>query len=353
MQNLTMKNILLLLAAGLAVWLTFLLSDILLPFIAGFAVAYLLDPFVDRLERTGLPRLASTSVVMGCFALLLALAAFYGLPVLAEGLYELAEAFQEQFAKFRLWVAGLENGHLQDNEDFKAALKEISSTAVERLAGIAQIMLLQGLSFLNVLALLFITPIVSFYLLNDWDRMVARIDSLLPQKNADTLRALAREANEVLDGFVHGQAAICLFLAVFYATGLYLVGLNGGIAVGVLAGLVSFIPYVGSIFGVAVAGLLGLMQFWPMGNEGITGMLLIALVFGAGQFVEGNFLTPKLIGGKVRLHPVWIIFALLAFGSLLGFVGLLLAVPLAAVIGVLVRHAVGEYQNSNKNAGQG
>ena len=139
--------------------------------------------------------------------------------------------------------------------------------------------------------------------------MIEQINDILPPKHATAIREVAGEVEEVLDGFIHGQATICVFLAIFYAVGLYWVGLNGGIAVGVLAGLVSFIPYVGALFGGVLAGLLGLMQFWP----DITSLLLIAMVFAVGQFIEGNFLTPRLIGGRVRLHPVWIMFALLAF----------------------------------------
>lgn len=344
MQSITMKQVLLLIAAALGVWLFISLSDIMLPFIAGFAVAYLLDPIVDRLEKLGLPRLASTSLVMGVFILLIIILLTIGLPVIAEGFQEALAALQEQYVKFKIWLVGIEDTYLQDNEDFHKAFKEFSSTAVDNIAAVGQGVLMRGLSFLNILTLIFITPIVCFYLLNDWDKMMAQINAILPAKNADAIREVARDVEEVLDGFIHGQATICVFLAVFYAVGLYFVGLKGGIAVGMLAGLVSFIPYVGALFGGVLAGLLGVMQFWP----DLSSLLFIALVFAAGQFIEGNFLTPRLIGSRVRLHPVWIIFALLAFGSLLGFMGLLLAVPAAAVIGVLVRFLVKNYQTENQ-----
>ena len=344
MQSITMKQLLLLIAAALGVWLFVSLADIMLPFIAGFVVAYLLDPLVDKLENIGLPRLLSSSLVMGTFMLLIIILFTLGLPVIAEGIQEAIAALQEQYAKFKLWFAGVEDTYLKDNEDIHNTIKEFSSTAVDNIAAVGQGVLLRGLSFLNILTLIFITPIVSFYLLNDWDRMIEQINDILPPKHATAIREVAGEVEEVLDGFIHGQATICVFLAIFYAAGLYWVGLNGGIAVGVLAGLVSFIPYVGALFGGVLAGLLGLMQFWP----DITSLLLIAMVFAVGQFIEGNFLTPRLIGGRVRLHPVWIMFALLAFGSLLGFIGLLLAVPAAAVIGVLVRYTIRSYQSENQ-----
>lgn len=344
MQSITMKQLLLLIAAALGVWLFVSLADIMLPFIAGFVVAYLLDPIVDKLENIGLPRLLSSSLVMGAFMLLIIILFTLGLPVIAEGIQEAIAALQEQYAKFKLWFAGVEDTYLKDNEDIQNTIKEFSSTAVDNIAAMGQGVLLRGLSFLNILSLIFITPIVSFYLLNDWDRMIEQINNILPPNHATAIREVAGEVEEVLDGFIHGQATICVFLAIFYASGLYWVGLNGGIAVGVLAGLVSFIPYVGALFGGVLAGLLGLMQFWP----DITSLSLIAIVFAVGQFLEGNFLTPRLIGGRVRLHPVWIMFALLAFGSLLGFIGLLLAVPAAAVIGVLVRFTIRNYQSENQ-----
>ncbi|MGB2271346.1 MAG: AI-2E family transporter, partial [Candidatus Micropelagos thuwalensis] len=233
-----MKQLLLLIAAALGVWLFVSLADIMLPFIAGFVVAYLLDPLVDKLENIGLPRLLSSSLVMGTFMLLIVILFTLGLPVIAEGIQEAIAALQEQYAKFKLWFAGVEDTYLKDNEDIHNTIKEFSSTAVDNIAAVGQGVLLRGLSFLNILTLIFITPIVSFYLLNDWDRMIEQINDILPPKHATAIREVAGEVEEVLDGFIHGQATICVFLAIFYAAGLYWVGLNGGIAVGVLAGLV-------------------------------------------------------------------------------------------------------------------
>jgi predicted PurR-regulated permease PerM len=193
-----------------------------------------------------------------------------------------------------------------------------------------------------------ITPIVAIYMLNDWDHMVARINALLPDEQASTLRLLATQIDETLGAFARGQMMVCLALGVLYAIGLSFVGLNSAIFVGLLAGLVSFVPYVGAAFGLVLAGALGFGQFgfeWGA-------LLQIAAVFFAGQFIEGNILTPRLVGNRVKLHPVWIIFALLAMGSLFGFLGLLLAVPIAAVIGVLMRRLIGVYERTYQPASQ-
>lgn len=198
-----------------------------------------------------------------------------------------------------------------------------------------------GLAVFNALSLVVIMPVVAFYLLRDWDRIVAHVDSLLPRDAADTVREQVREIDDRLSGFVRGQASVCLVLGTWYAVGLTIVGLDFGVLVGVGAGLISFVPYLGTALGL-IAGLgLAIAQFdsWlPIG--------LVAAVFATGQILEGYVLTPRLVGERVGLHPVWVLFALMAGGALLGFTGVLLAVPAAAVIGVLVRFAIGRYLQS-------
>ena len=198
-----------------------------------------------------------------------------------------------------------------------------------------------GLAIVNVLALVFITPIVTFFLLRDWDEMVARIDKWLPRQWAPVIREQATLIDETLAGFVRGQSLVCLLLGTFYAIGLTIVGLEFGIVIGMLAGILSFIPYVGTIVGFVLSVGLAFAQYpdWLP-------IFIVVGIFLAGQAIEGNFLTPKLVGERVGLHPVWVIFALLAGGSLFGFVGVLLAVPVAAVIGVLARFALGRYLQS-------
>jgi predicted PurR-regulated permease PerM len=199
-----------------------------------------------------------------------------------------------------------------------------------------------GMALVNLLSLLIVTPIVAFYLLLDWDHLVAKVDSWLPRDHVEELRAIARDIDTALAGFIRGQGTVCLLLGLFYAIGLSLAGLKFGLAIGMAAGLLSFVPYVGALIGGLSAIGVGLVQFWP----DYSSILIIIGVFVAGQFIEGNFLSPKLVGGSIGLHPVWLMFALFAFGYLFGFVGLLLAVPLAAAAGVLVRYGLTRYLGS-------
>jgi predicted PurR-regulated permease PerM len=195
------------------------------------------------------------------------------------------------------------------------------------------------MALLNLVSLLVVTPIVAFYLLLDWDRIVAKVDGWLPRDHVETVRRLAREIDTSLAGFIRGQGTVCLLLGSFYAVALSLAGLRFGLAIGLLAGALTFIPYAGAVIGGVLAIGVAVVQFWPAFGS----IALVAATFVAGQFVEGNILSPKLVGQSVGLHPVWLMFALFAFGYIFGFVGLLLAVPLAAVAGVLVRFALGQY----------
>ena len=310
------------------------LSEILLPFVLGFTLAYFLDPLADRLERVGLPRLVATNVITFAFGFMVLVGLVFGLPALAAELGGMVERIPVYTQRLEGWMAG--NTILSDYPDAVNAGIEAVRGGVRGFAGD---ILLTGLSVLNVLALIIITPVVAVYMLNDWDRMVDQLDRLLPKSHAPQVRLLASQIDEILAGFVRGQITVCFLLAVFYATGLSVVGLDAGIVVGVTAGLTSFIPYVGAVFGVALGLAMGLGQF---GADYVM-LAQIAGVFVLGQFLEGNVLTPRLVGDRVRLHPVWIIFALLAMGNLFGFIGLLLAIPVAAAAGVLVRYAINIY----------
>ncbi len=199
-----------------------------------------------------------------------------------------------------------------------------------------------GKTLIDVVALFVVTPVVAFYMLLDWDRMVSKIDQLVPRDHLYTVRGIATDMNKAIAGFVRGQGTVCLLLGMIYAVGLTVVGLNFGLLIGLFAGLISFIPYVGSLVGLVLALCVALVQFWPEWS-GIVG---VAIAFGIGQFIEGNILQPKLVGQSVGLHPVWLMFALFAFGSLMGFTGMLIAVPTAAAIGVLVRFVINRYQQS-------
>jgi predicted PurR-regulated permease PerM len=199
-------------------------------------------------------------------------------------------------------------------------------------------------ALVSIASLLVVTPVVAFYLLVDWDRMIAALDGWVPPRHRPVVRRLGREIDQAVTGFVRGQTLVCLILGSFYAVGLWLVGLNFGVLIGLIAGFLTFIPYVGTLTGFLLSVGVALVQFWPSSDWLHLG--LTVGVFLIGQFLEGNVIAPKLVGESTGLHPVWLMFALLAFGTLFGFVGLLLAVPVAASIGVLVRFALARYLQS-------
>lgn len=321
----------------------YLLSGILMPFVAGMVAAYFLDPLADRLERMGASRLIATATItVGFFAVAVLL------------LVMLFPMIQSQVASFAAKVPGYAERLVawaqpvlkhaqrylspQDVERLRSAVGDSAGIAVGWIGQLLTRLLAGGAALISILSLVFITPVVTFYMLRDWDRMVAKVDSWLPRAHVEIIRAQAGEINKTLAGFIRGQATVCLLLATYYGIGLTAVGLDVGLILGISAGLVSFIPYVGAIASFTLGILLALAQSHDWSLPG-----LVAGVFLVGQALEGNVLTPKLVGDKVGLHPVWIIFALLAAGSLFGFVGVLLAVPVAASIGVLARFALKHY----------
>ncbi len=320
--------------------LLWVLGDVILPFVLGMAVAYLLDPLADRLEALGLRRVVAVVIITLAGLMVFVLAVLLVIPTLVS---QAARLFASVPDLARDFYTGLV-------DRFPAILDETSTMrqSLEQLAGLVQA---RGPDFLDaaigsvssvfgVVALLVVTPVVAFYLLLDWDRLVERIDELMPRDHAPTIRRIAREIDDTLAGFVRGQGTVCLILGTYYSLALMLVGLDFGVVVGAVAGLLTFIPYIGALVGGTLALGLALFQFW---GEWVW-VAAVAAIFFSGQFVEGNFLTPKLVGSSVRLHPVWLLFALTGFGSLFGFVGMLVAVPVAAVIGVIARFAVAEYK---------
>lgn len=329
---------------ALTLWV---LADMLLPFVAGLAIAYFLDPSVDRLERAGLPRWAGAGVVLLSFVLVAFSVALLLLPLVQAQASLLIDTLPHyaQVLRERVQPAIEDLVHRlspADVERLRTAAGEYAGEAVGWVGRVLRGILSGGLALFDVFSVLFITPVVAFYLLRDWDKLVARVDGWAPRPHLSTIRAQALEVNRTLAGFVRGQALVCLVLGVFYAVGLSAAGLNFGLVVGLLAGLLSFIPFVGTLFGFVTSTGLALLQFDSAWRVGI-----VVAIFVIGQMVEGNVLTPKLVGDKVGLHPVWVMFALLAGGSLFGFVGVLLAVPVAAVIGVLTRFALGRYLASD------
>ncbi len=334
--------------AGLVVFLVllFLLRDVLLPFVAGMAVAYFFDPLCDRIEKVGLSRTLATTIVTGVFFVGFVLVLALIVPLVAAQVAELAnalpryiESIQNKALPFLADLLGA--GGFTDPQELLPLIGGYAGQAA-KIAGEFLRRVIGGLTaVVNVISLLVITPIVAFYLLRDWDKITAKIDGWLPLSHADEIREQIREIDRTLSGFVRGQATVCLLLGVAYAIGLAAVGLDFGLIVGFMTGLLSFIPYFGMLIGFCVGMGLALLQF-----DSVTPVLLVAAVFVVGQFVEGNFLTPRLVGGQVGLHAVWIIFALMAGGALFGFLGVLLAVPAAAVIGVLIRYFLSKYLKS-------
>jgi predicted PurR-regulated permease PerM len=333
---------------GLAAFLIalYFLGGILLPFVAGMAIAYFLDPVCDRLETLGCSRSWAVSIVGIGFVLIVAAVLLLVLPMLQHQVVDLANRLPGYATKLSQHV--LPQLQALAGRFGIANLSDLGSNAAGQagsLVGWLGSALLRifssGVALANLLSLLFITPVVAFYLLRDWDRLLAHVDGLLPRAHASVIRTQLGEIDRSLAGFARGQATVCLLLALYYAVGLSLVGLDFGLAVGLGIGLFSFVPYVGSIAGFITAFGIALAQFDSWLSIG-----LVVAVFAVGQFLEGNVLAPRLVGNRVGLHPVWVIFALLAGGALFGFVGLLLAMPAAAVAGVLIRFAVARYRES-------
>ena len=328
-----------LLVMAVTLWL---LGDVLLPFVLGGAIAYFIDPVADRLEGWGLSRIAATAVITVVSIILFAILALSVIPTLITQAIDLVQILPDLFSKLRAFVDQHFPSLLEENSTARQTLAMIGEKLKEHGGDFLRTAVQSAMSLLNVMILLVIVPVVAVYLLLDWDRMVARIDNLLPRDHAPVIRQLASQIDATLASFIRGMGTVCLILGIYYAVALMAVGLQFGLVVGFIAGLVTFIPYLGALIGGALAIGLALFQFW--GSWGHIG--LVALIFVIGQVAEGNFLTPKLVGNSVGLHPVWLLLALSVFGALFGFVGLLVAVPLAAVLGVVTRFAVNQYLRS-------
>ena len=319
-----------------------LLGDVILPFVIGAAIAYCLDPFADRLEQLGCSRAIATGLITFLAIFAFCVTILLILPTLlnqAAGLVAAAPVIASDLQAFlleRIPALGDANSTIRRSlatlgETVQAKGGELLNTVIASFSGIV-----------NLVVLIVVVPVVAFYLLYDWDRIVTTIDSLLPLDHAPTIRRIASDIDKTMAGFVRGQGTVCLILGIYYAVALMLVGLNFGLVVGAVAGALTFIPYVGALVGGALALGLALFQFW---GDWLW-ILLVYAIFQSGQFVEGNILTPRLVGSSVGLHPVWLIFSLSAFGALFGFVGLLVAVPVAAAIGVISRFGIEQYRES-------
>ncbi|MGB0747903.1 MAG: AI-2E family transporter [Magnetospiraceae bacterium] len=325
--------------------LVFVLRDVLMPFVAGMVIAYLLDPLADKLEAKGLSRLSATIVITVGFFLLLLIGLAILLPTLQVQILGFSKRLPDYLNALRGFILPLIEQFQLVAPDAVDKIRDATGgyigTMLKWLGGVLAGLLSGGMAIVNILSLLVLTPLVTFYFIRDWDVMVAKIDGWLPRDSARSIREIMGDINITLSGFVRGQSTVCFILGVFYALGLSLIGLDFGLVVGIVAGLISFIPYFGSLLGFGTGLAIAIAQFGDWQHP-----LMVVAVFGIGQLAEGNFLTPKLVGDKVGLHPVWVIFALLAGGSLFGFTGVMLAVPVAAVIGVVVRFALKQYLDS-------
>jgi predicted PurR-regulated permease PerM len=340
------KIILWLLAAAAFFWFLGSISSVVIPFLSAIIIAYFLDPLADKLENKKIPRPLSALIILSSFMAIVTTMGVLIIPALYSEFLDFVNAIpsysdvflSEAYPKITDFLA--RNGYEVDN-GFKQYLSQeniekIFSFSNNILDGVMQ----SSIAVINVLSLIFITPILVFYLLKDWNLLVNGINKYLPTKHASKIRKIFIRIDMVLSGYVRGQFNVCLILGVFYAIGLEIIGLNFGFLIGFLTGIISFVPYVGMLIGVGVAIIVGLFQ-WGVGFGSI-GLLLV--VFIVGQIVESNFLTPKLVGKKIGLHPVWVILSVFVFGVLFGFIGILLAVPIAAVLGVVIKFIALEYK---------
>ena len=342
-------------ALGLLALLLYVLGGVILPFAAGLILAYLLDPVADRLQKIGFNRLGASLTILAIFTLLFIIVLILLVPVLASQLSGFIDRLPGYVVTLRALAADQGGGLIAkytggifdklgistegSATDIQNSIGDIIKQGSQWIGGFLKSLWSGGQALISLFSLLVITPVVAFYLLLDWDDMIAKVDSWIPLEHQEVVRRLAREINTAIAGFLRGQSLVCLFLGVWYGVGLSLIGLNFGLLIGISAGVLSFVPYVGSLTALVISVGVAIVQGWPSWS-----LVLMALgVVGSGQFLEGNILTPRLVGHSVGLHPVWLMFALLAAGSLFGFTGLILAVPVASAIGVLVRFALERY----------
>ena len=337
-----------------AILLLWVFRSILLPFVIGMALAYLLNPIVNLLQRIRIPRSLASAIVLvlvlavitGLVLMLVPLVStqvaglVVRLPAYIGDLQHLVQDFAPQLNE---WLGPERAAQLE------ASLAGMIGSGIELAGSIFTQVAQSGFGVLNTLVVLFITPVVAFYLLLDWDGMVKRVDTLLPRQHRDEIRGVLGQIDRAMAGWLRGQGSVIVVLCIYYCTALWLVGLDFGIAIGLIGGILSFVPYVGFLIGFAMSLTIAVVQFWP---DMWVRLIIVLGIYIIGQFLEGNILVPNLVGQSININPVWLMFALFAFGLLFGFVGLLLAVPLTAMAGVLIRYALVKYQESSLYLGE-
>lgn len=334
-------------AAGALILVIAVLKDILLPFIAGIAIAYFLSPLADRLVALGLNRVVASLLIVATLAVIVIASIVLIAPVIVAQAQELAGALPSELQRlregFEAWASarfGPSFGSLDGQID--RASSALADNWASLAGWAATSIWSRSLAIVNFLALMLVTPLVVFYLLVDWHPMLEKVDRWLPRGQAASIRTLASDMNDAVAAFVRGQGTVCIILGIYYAVALSAVGLDYGLLIGLATGLLSFIPFVGWALGFLTATTVAIIQFWPE----MLPILLVVGVFLAAQALDAAFLGPTIVGSKIGLHPVWLIFALFVFSYLFGLVGTLVAVPLAAALGVVIRFALDVYLKS-------
>jgi predicted PurR-regulated permease PerM len=329
------------------------LRDVMVPFAAGAIIAYLLNPGADLLERWGLNRSAASALMVLLIGLVIGLALVFLLPLAVGQIRQLADTLPADLARLQgsteIWIEQHFGGRFPGlKSGMDKMLSELAQGSAGFVGAAASTLWSRGLALFNLVSLLLVTPVVAFYLLRDWHTMLARIDTWLPRDHADTIRRLAGDINGAVSAFVRGQSIICLLLAVMYAAALSALGLRYGLVIGIATGFLGFVPIVGWGLGLAVAMVVALGQGWP--DQGLA--LGVAGIYGAGLALDSAVLSPNIVGQRIGLHPVWLIFALFVLSALFGFLGVLVAVPMAAALGVLIRFARDRYLESTVFLGE-
>lgn len=342
-------------ALGLGVfWLIWLLAPILSPFVFALMLAWLGDPLVDRLERAGRSRNTAVTLVFTMMALIVLAALLVLVPLIERQIATLIESLPHYRDWFMLtavpWVEQRLRVEISEWLDF-GHLWQLLRDNWDSAGGVATTLLgylsRSGFAVIGLVANIALLPIITFFFLRDWDNLVERVASLIPRDHLPTVNRLARESSDVLGAFLRGQFLVMLVLGVMYGLGLWAVGLDLGILIGLIAGLLTFVPYLGPASGIILGVIAALVQYGDW--QHVAGVLV---VFGIGQVIESYVLTPKLVGDRIGLHPVAVIFAVLAGGQLFGFLGMLLALPVAAVVNVLLRYAQERYRHSRLYVGE-
>jgi predicted PurR-regulated permease PerM len=335
-----------------ALWM---LGGLMLPFAAALVIGYLLNPVADRLEAIGLNRLGASLVILLLFVLFVAVVLAVVVPILARQFSGFVDNLPSYVTRAEALAATegsqittrwggkllerLGIGTTFQPADLQSKVGDIVGQALQWSLGVARGLWTGGQALIGIVSLFVVTPVVTFYFLLDWHRMIATVDRWIPLDHRSTVRELFREIDRALAGFLRGQSLVCLLLGLWYGLGLSLVGLNFGLLIGITAGLLSFIPYIGSLTALIGAALVGVVQDWPNWTLPAEAIGIVFL----GQFLEANLFSPFLVGGSIGLHPVWVMFSLFCFGRLFGFAGLILAVPISAAMAVLLRFGLRKY----------